>query len=559
MRCVVRAGLPAIAPLLLIVSVGAQSRAPHGLPDQAPTLRFVETALGSGLDFVVENFSSPTKHMIEPMTGGVAVFDYDNDGSFDIYFANGAVIPSLKKEDPKYYNRLYRNLGDLRFQDVTGAAGVSGEGYSMGVAAGDYDNDGNIDLFVAGVFHNLLFRNLGNGRFEEVTQAAGINSDLWSVAAGWFDYDRDGLLDLFVVNYVVWSPTGERFCGDKSRKLRVYCHPKHFTGVQNQLYRNRGDGTFENVTERSGVGRYPSRGMSVAFEDFDGDGDLDAFVTNDNLPNSLFQNQGDGSFLEVGLLGGVALRDNGRPVSSMGVDFRDYDNDGRPDLAVTALAGETFPLFRNIGGGMFEDATYSSQVARESIKLSAWSNALVDFDNDGWKDIFTANSHVNDLIEQFESSVYKQPNSLFWNLGNGTFREISSLLGEGFQKARAHRGSAFGDFDEDGRIDLVVTSIEDQTELFHNRSANSHHWIRLKLRGTTSNRDGIGARVTVDGQYNMMTAASGYASSSHSGVHFGLGMTRRIHQIRIRWPSGIEQVLENVEVDQVLEVVEPEN
>ncbi|MFB3902824.1 MAG: CRTAC1 family protein [Acidobacteriota bacterium] len=517
---------------------------------------FEDVSQEAGLSFVLENFCSPKKYMIEPMTGGIGVLDFDSDGLLDIFFANGAVIPSLKKEDPKYFNRLYRNQGGMKFKDVTAQAGLQGEGYSMGVAAGDYDNDGDIDLFVTGVFHNLLYRNTGRGTFEEVTRSAGIKSDLWSVAAGWFDYNNDGFLDLFVVNYVEWSPEKEPFCGDRARNIRVYCHPKYYKGVNNQLYRNRGDGSFEDVTTPSGIGAYPGRGMSVAFEDYDRDGFLDAFVTNDNLPNSLFRNRGDGTFEEVGLLSGTALREHGKPIASMGVDFRDYDNDGLPDLAVTALAGETFPVFRNSGQGWFEDKTYATRMGALSIRLSAWGNGLFDLDNDGWKDLFTANSHVNDLIEQFEAREYKQPNSVFLNTRDGAFRDVSAALGPGFQTRRAHRGIGFGDFNQDGRIDVVVTSIEDSTELWQNTGANGNTWLILRLRGTKSNRDGIGARVRIGGQYNMMTTAVGYASSSHSGVHFGLGNVREIDKIEITWPSGIRQTLRDVQANQVLDVVE---
>ncbi len=518
----------------------------------------MDVAPESGIDFVLENFSSPTKHMIEPMTGGVAVFDYDGDGKHDIFFTNGAVIPSMRKEGPRYHNRLYRNVGEFRFEDVTAPASVRGEGYSMGAAAADFDNDGDIDLFVAGVFQNLLYRNTGKGSFEEVTEAAGINSEYWSVAAGWFDYDGDGWLDLFVVNYVEWSPVNERFCGDRSRNIRVYCHPKYFTGVPSQLYRNQGDGTFQEVTESSGIGKHPSRGMSVAFEDYDQDGHLDAFVTNDNKPNSLFRNRGNGSFEETALLSGAALREHGKPVASMGADFRDYDNDGRPDLTVTALDGETFPLFRNLGEGMFEDATFSSGLARATIRRSAWSNGFFDFDNDGWKDLFTANSHVNDRIDLFEAAVFKQPNSVFVNLGNGRFEDVSESAGTGFQTARAHRGSGFADWNGDGRIDVVVTSLLDRVELWKNTGSNGNHWIVLRLRGTKSNRDGIGALVRIGDQVNRMTSAVGYASSSHSGVHFGLGQTDEIEKIEIIWPSGTKQVLRGVAADQVLQVIEPE-
>ncbi len=520
-------------------------------------IQFSNLAGKAGLDFVLHNFSSPNKHMIEPMTGGVAVFDYDNDGLLDIFFANGAEIPALEKTEAKYHNRLYRNLGGFKFSDATAEAGLEGRGYSMGAAAADYDNDGDVDLFVAGVFQNLLYRNSGGGRFEEVIAKAGIKSDLWSVAAGWFDYDRDGFLDLFVVNYVEWSPQGERACGDKARGIRVYCHPKYFKGVPNQLYRNRGDGTFEDVTEASGIGAKPSRGMSAAFADYDQDGFPDVFVTNDNRPNSLFRNRGDGSFEEVALLAGAALRDHGKPVASMGADFRDYDNDGLPDITVTALDGETFPLFRNLGKGIFEDATYPSQMARLSVRRSAWSNGMADLDNDGDKDIFTANSHVNDLIELFEASQYKQPNSVFRNLGGGKFEDASSQAGADFQTARAHRGSAFGDFDNDGRIDIVVTSIEDETELWRNTTTNGNQWIILKLEGTQSNRDGIGASIRIGKQVNLMTTAAGYASSSHSGVHFGLGTDTLIPRIEIQWPAGTRQVLEDVPAGQILRVREP--
>ncbi len=496
--------------------------------------------------------------MIETMPGGVAVFDYNGDGLADIFFTNGAAIPSLRKDSSKFFNRLYRNNGGMKFTDVTNEAGVAGAGYSMGAAAADYDNDGHVDLFVAGVYRNILYRNLGNGKFEDVTEKAGLKSNLWSVAAGWFDYDNDGRLDLLVVNYARWSPAFDRFCGDSARQVRVYCHPKWFEGLPNTLYRNRGDGTFEDVTARAGIAQHIGRGMSVAFADYDGDGFMDAFVTNDNLPNFLFHNRGDGTFEEVGLLAGVALLDNGLPVASMGADFRDYDNDGLPDINVTALAGETFPLFRNQGKGLFQDATYSSRLGPLSRPWSGWSNGFFDFNNDGWKDLFTANSHVNDRIELFEATEYKQANSVFVNLGNGTFRDVSAEVGEGFRTAKAHRGSGFADFDNDGKMDVVVAALGEPAELWHNVSPDSNHWLVLKLIGTRSNRDGIGARIRLGNQSNHMTTAVGYASSSHQGVHFGTGKAEKIEKIEIRWPSGAVQVLTDVAPNQSLEVREPE-
>jgi hypothetical protein len=521
-------------------------------------IHFRNVASSAGLNFQVENSPTPLKHLIETMAGGVAAFDYNGDGLTDIFFANGAALPSLEKESPKYWNRLFRNEGDLRFKDVTDEAGVAGEGYSVGAAAADYDNDGHVDLFVAGVNRNILYHNLGNGRFEDVTEKAGIKSGKWAVAGGWFDYNNDGLLDLFVVNYAHWSIDNNRFCGDPSRKLRVYCHPMYFEGLTNTLYRNRGDGTFEDATEKSGIGKCQGRGMGIAFADYDDDGFMDVFVTNDNQANFLFHNRGDGTFEEVGLQAGVALMNNGQPVSSMGADFRDYDNDGLPDIFVADLNNETFPLFHNLGGGMFEDASSLSRLSVFSASRGGWSAGMADLNNNGWKDLVSTNSHADDNVEQFSAYHYRQPNSIFANLGDGTFWDVTADVGSDFQLPRAHRGLAFADFNNDGKIDMVVSSLQDPAELWQNVSPDDNHWIILKLAGTKSNRDGIGARVRVGKQTNHMTTALAYASSSHYGVHFGLGKSTKIPEIEIRWPSGMVQVLRDVEPNQRLEVREPE-
>jgi len=386
-----------------------------------PPIRFVEEAAASGLPFVLENNPTETKHLIETMAGGLAVFDYDGDGRPDLFFTNGAEVPSLSKTSAKYWNRLYHNEGGLKFRDVTAESGLAGKGYDMGAAVGDYDNDGKPDLFVAGVNGSALYHNLGNGRFEDVTAKAGIQNKGWAVAAGWVDFDRDGKLDLWVVHYTKWQLPDDRYCGDGKRGIRVYCHPKYFQGLPSTLYRNRGDGTFEDVTYRAGIAAFAGRGMSVAFADYDHDGFADVFVTNDNMPNFLFHNKGNGTFEEVGLAAGAALRDTGKPVASMGVEFKDYDNDGNPDLVVTALAGETFPVFKNDGKGGFLDATYGSRLGSAAVRHSGWGLGLFDFNNDGWKDLFTANSHVNDRVEQFESQVYRERDSIFVNQG-GTFR-----------------------------------------------------------------------------------------------------------------------------------------
>jgi enediyne biosynthesis protein E4 len=545
------------ASILLLVLWLAAIAAQGGPASSSVAIRFENVSSSSGVNFVLDQHASPDKHMVETMAGGLAVFDYDNDGLPDMYFTNGAFLPSLQKNAPSDWNRLYHNDGGFKFTDVTERAGVKGVGYTTGAAAADYDNDGHVDLFVAGVQHNQLLRNRGDGTFGDVTVAAGIKHYTWSVAAGWFDYDNDGWLDLFVVNYVDWTPAANKFCGDRARNLRVYCHPKHYRGLANALYRNRHDGTFEDVTQKSGIGAFVGKGMSVAFADYDADGFMDVFVTNDAVPDFLFHNRGNGTFEEVALLAGVAVPAHGRPVSSMGTDFRDVDNDGWPDIVLTALAGETFPLFKNDGGKFFRDVTYASGLGTGTVRMSGWGAALADFDNDGFKDLVTANSHANDRIEEFEATSYRQSNGIFRN-DHGHFVDVSSLAGPDFQVPRANRGVGIGDFDDDGRLDLVFTVLGDRVQLLRNVSPQEgRHWITLRLTGQSSARTAIGARVRVGSQADAMTTAVGYASSSDYGVHFGLGALRTIDQIETLWPSGTKQVLRNVPADQVLELKEP--
>lgn len=543
---------------LSIVLVAAFGAIAHNAAAPPAPIRFQDIASRSGIHFVLDNCPTPEKHMIETMAGGVAVFDYDGDGRPDIFFTNGAALPSMKKTGPQYWNRLYQNEGHMQFRDVTKEAGVAGAGYSMGVAVGDYDNDGRPDLFVAGVNRNILYHNLGNGKFEDVTAKAGIKSGEWAVAAGWFDYNNDGLLDLWVVHYAKWAIGDEndkRYCGDQSRGIRIYCHPKYFHGLASTLYRNLGNGKFEDVSKQAGIAGYAGRGMSVAFADYDGDGYMDVFVTNDHMPNFLFHNKGNGTFEEVGLLAGAAMREDGKAVSSMGTDFRDYNNDGLPDIAVTALAGETFPLFRNIGRGNFTDATFSSGMAALSLRHSGWGVGLFDFNNDGWKDLFTADSHVNDRVELSSPYHYKEPDRVFANLGNGKFRDVSAAAG--LSEVKAHRGSAYADFDGDGKVDVVVSSLGAPAELWHNVSPDRNHWLEVRLIGTRCNRDAIGARINIGNQWNEMTSAVSYASSSLGPVHFGLGKKTIIETLKIYWPDGTKQTLHDVKADQILTVREP--
>ena len=489
--------------------------------------------------------------MIETMAGGLAVFDYNNDGRPDIFFTNGASIPSMEKDSPKYWNRLFRNDGGMKFTDVTVEAGLAGAGYGMGAAAADFDNDGNVDLFVVGVGRNILYRNLGNGKFEDVTAKSGIVDDQWAVAAGWFDYDNDGLLDLWINHYARWPAEIDRFCGDRLKNIRVYCHPKYFQGLPNRLFHNLGNGKFEEVTVQSGIGKYLGRGMGVAFADYDGDGLMDVFVTNDNEPNFLFHNLGNGKFEEVGMQAGVAMLDNGKPVASMGADFRDYDNDGWPDLVIVDLFSETFPLFRNTGKGTFRDVTYASGLGRLSSHSSGWGPGLFDFNLDGWKDLFVSCAHVNDLVEQFEPTQYRLPNRIFIN-EHGIFRDGSPEAGAGFQTRRAHRGVAFADFNGDGRIDVVVSALGDPAELWENITETDGDWLIVKLQGVKANRDGIGARLKWGNQWNAMTTNIGYSSSGHFGVHFGVPKGQAPDTLEIWWPGGRKQVVSGVKPNRVL-------
>lgn len=528
---------------------------------------FQSVASSAGIDFVLKNSASANKYQIETMPAGVAVLDYNNDGFEDMYFVNGAAIPGLAKKDASYWNRLYRNNGDGTFTDVTAKAGVAGDGYSMAVAVGDYDNDGWDDLFIAGVNRNILYHNNRDGTFSDVTQNAGLAaagaSKPWSISAGWFDYDNDGWLDLFVVHYCVWAPDGDPYCGENKPGYRAYCHPKLYQGLPNALYRNNRDGTFTDVSAVSGIGAHVGKGMSVAFADYDGDGHMDAFVTNDTERNFLFHNDGNGRFSETGIRAGVAFNIDGKVVSSMGVDFRDIDNDGRPDLVITALSNESFSLFRNLGKGLFMDASYSSGLAALSLPWAGWGVGLFDLNNDGAKDIFTANAHVRDNEELYGSRTYRQPNSVFANAWGGRFVDARASAGSAAAQPAAHRGCAFGDFDNDGRVDVVVSCLNEPAELLRNVSDRRQHWFEVLLTGRRTNRDAIGAVVRLTSasgavQYNHVTTAVGYASSSSRRVHFGLGAEGGITSVEIRWPSGATQKLQHPKADQCLRITEPE-
>jgi hypothetical protein len=521
-------------------------------------IRFEDVSEKAGLHFVLGNGATGGFHQIELMPGGVAAIDFNRDGCMDIFFTNGAASPSLDKTKPEFHNRLFRNNCNGTFTDVTEHAGVAGYGYSMAVAVGDYNNDGFPDIFVAGVDRNILYRNRGDGTFEDVTRKAGLEGldagygKMWSVSAGWFDADNDGYLDLFVSNYVGWDARAEPSCGLAG--TRFYCHPENYKGRPNQLFRNNRDGTFTDVSKSSGIAQAIGKGMGVAFGDYDRDGLTDIFVANDSLRNLLFHNEGNFKFREVGLEAGASLGETGRPIGGMGVDFRDFNNDGLPDIVVTGVVNDSFLLFRNLGKPFFfEDASVKSGLA-PTRQWTGWGTGMFDFDNDGWKDLFFADGHFPNL-EKLLGVPSALPCAVFRNV-KGHFEEVPA-----FHEAAQYRGAAFADFDGDGKVDVVVSALNGPARLYRNVSANTGHWAAVKLSGSTSNRDGIGAelRATLpDGTvlWNEATTSVGYASSSEPLVRFGLGKQTRIRELRVTWPGGKVQVVPNVPADRITEVTE---
>jgi hypothetical protein len=557
----------------LLVSRTRLVRVPNAEPvtidlTVVPPIQFQDASPRSGLNFTLQNGADGHFYQPEIMLGGVAALDYNNDGCMDIFFTNGAELPSGSKSRAEFSNRLFRNNCNMTFTDVTAAAGLAGEGYAIGVAAADYDNDGFEDLFVTGLTQNTLYRNRGNGTFEDVTRKSGLAlpdpkyGAMWSASAGWFDYDNDGYLDLFVSSYVRWVP-GADHCNVEGGQP-FYCHPRVYEPLPNRLYHNNRDGTFRDVSVSSGIARHLGKGMGVAFGDFNGDGLTDVFVTNDSVPNFLFENLGGGKFKEVALEKGVAYAVHGNAIAGMGADFRDFDDDGLEDIVLDGMYFETFPLYRNAGTGKpFDDQTLSSRIATATHELTGWSLGMFDLDNDGHKDLFFANSHFPGSGPR-GSPHAELSNHVLRNQGNGWFDDVSALAGSDFQIPALHHGAAFADFDNDGRIDVVVTALNSYAKLFRNVSAASGHWIALRLTGTGSNRDGLGARVRLtlpNGavQYNHATTAVGYASSSEPLVRFGLGAYEAAREIQIRWPSGKVQVLKGIEGGRVLTIKEPAN
>ncbi len=527
---------------------------------------FVDITMVSGVRFQHLASHTSKKYLIETMGAGVALFDYDNDGRLDIFLVNGAPLadPTPKgtipqKSGAKYWNRLYHQKSDGTFEDVTERAGLQGVGYGMGVAVGDYDNDGFEDLYVTAYGGNRLYHNNGDGTFTDVTEKAGVGGSGWSTSAAWIDLDNDGLLDLVVLRYVIWD-FDDIYCGEHREGYRAYCHPDYFRPITPLVFHNDGNGHFSEIAQKSGISK-PGKGLGITLADYDHDGKTDLFVANDSMPEFLYHNEGNGRFSEVALMAGVAVDDNGRAFAGMGTEMADYDNDGLPDVVVDDLANQMYAIFRNNGDGSFAYATYQTDLGRISLLHSGWGLRFLDYDNDGWKDLIIAQGHDLDTIElSYPQLRYREPLMLLRNDGK-RFVDVSAASGSVFQQAWAGRGLATGDLDNDGRIDIVVTTNDGPAYVVRNETDTQNHWLTLNLVGHRSNRDAIGAEVKVTtsqgAQYATVSTASSYLSASDKRVHFGLGTDSSAQSLEIRWPSGIIQTVKNVAGDRILRVDEP--
>lgn len=536
----------------------------------APDVQFTDITQATGIDFTQENSATSNKYLVETMGGGVALLDYDNDGRLDVFFTNGAKIddpmPQGKlpdKSDRIFWNRLYHQNTDGTFTDVTEKAGLTGKSqnyYGMGVAVGDYDNDGAEDVYVTNYGGNTLYANNRDGTFTDVTTRAGVAAGQWSASAGFLDYDNDGKLDLFVTRYVDWRFQTNRYCGENKPGYRAYCHPDNYDGVTNILYHNNGDGTFTDVSSKAGIANPGGKGLGVSFADYDDDGFMDVYVANDSVQSFLYRNNGNGTFTEVGLLAGVGYNEDGKTFAGMGVDFADYDNDGHPDVFVTDLSNERYRLFRHNGDATFRDVTNTSGVGGATLPFSGWSTRFFDYDNDGWKDIFVAQGHVMDTIEQTSPNLrYLQPPLL---LRNESGRFVRVVPGEAFQRDWAGRGAAFGDLDNDGDIDVVMSSAGQKAVVLRNDGGNRRNWLGIRTVGRKSNRGGIGCRVKVVSasgvsQYFTVNTAVGYLSASDKRLIVGLDRDSSAKLVEIRWPSGAVQKFEHVKAGQILVATEP--
>ena len=552
--------------VLLIGVAAARQASPTANVEKPFPGKFSDVTAALGVHFNYLSSHTPKHYLLETMGGGVALFDYDNDGRLDVFLVNGAPLqdPAPKgtipqKAGPNYWNRLYHQKPDGTFEDVTEKAGLQGVGYGMGAAVGDYDNDGYEDLYVTAYGGNKLYHNNGDGTFTDVTEKAGVGGSGWSTSAAWVDLDNDGLLDLVVLRYLQWD-FDDIWCGEHKEGYRAYCHPDVFQPISPLVYHNDGNGHFTEVSQKIGISK-PGKGLGIDLADYDRDGHIDLFAANDSMVEFLYHNKGDGTFEETGLLSEVAVDGDGRTYAGMGVDFADYNNDGWPDLIITDLANQRYALYQNNRDSTFTYDSFRSGIARLTMPHSGWGVRFLDYDNDGWKDLLVAQGHDLDTVElSYPNLHYREPMLLLRNTGKD-FVDVSAASGAVFSQPWLGRGMAIGDIDNDGRLDAVVSTNDGPAHILHNETPTQNHWLTLKLVGHKSNRDAIGAEVKVltakGPQFDTVSMAGSYLSSSDKRVHFGLGSESSAQSIEIRWPSGIQQTLKNVRADQILQVDEP--
>ena len=548
--------------LFILVVIFAPNAAASPIPSNAG-IQFVDVTQEAGIHWKHVDGRSGQKYFMETLGSGAAFFDYDADGDPDLYFVNGAPLPGYDAEDIPT-NCLYRNNGDGTFTDVTEIAGVGDTGYGHGCAVGDYNNDGQLDLYVTNYGTNRLYRNNGDGTFTDVAETAGVTEPRWSSSCAFADYDRDGYLDLYVVNYIVFDIDVNPWCGLKEKGIRAYCEPDNFPAQSDTLYRNNGDGTFTDVTKSAGIYNTTGKGLGVVWGDYNNDGTPDIYVANDSTENFFYHNNGDGTFEESGFMVGVALSEDGAAENGMGTAFGDWNNDGWFDLTVTNYADQTNTLYHNDADGFFTDATTTTKTAQITYPYLGWATAFIDYDNDGYQDLFVANGHLHDnLAEIGQEGTYGQRNLLFRNNRDGTFTESSENLGEGMKLEDVSRGATFADYDLDGDIDIVVTNSNTPPRLLRNDGGNQKNWLQIRLISTNGSTDAIGARVKITSgeltQTREVRSGDGYLSQRDLTLHFGIGDYEMVDSIAVRWQSGVEQMIKDVAANQVLSLEEKGN
>jgi hypothetical protein len=538
------------------LALASLSAAQPAAPPQKP-VTFTDVTAAAGIRFTHNSGRAGRKYLPETMGSGVAFFDADGDGWIDLFFVNGR---DWEPKGRRSLQALYLNTRQGGFRDATAGSGLDVQVYGLGVAAGDYDNDGRADVYLTALEGDRLFHNEGSGKFTDVTKAAGIANSNFGTSAAWVDYDKDGRLDLFVANYVQWTAKGDLWCS-LDGATKSYCTPESYPGTASKLYRNLGGGRFEDATARAGAGDPTSKSLGVAVLDFDTDGWPDLFVANDTQPNKLYRNNRNGTFADVGVRSGVAYSEEGIARGAMGADAADYDRSGRPHLLVGNFSNQMLGLYHNEGNGLFVDEAPRSTVGRASLLNLTFGAFFFDYDLDGWPDILAANGHIEEEIGRVQPKVqYRQPPLLMRNLGSKRFEDVSKSAGAAFVRPIVARGAAYGDYDRDGDLDVVLTTNHGPAYLFRNDGGNANNWLTVATRGAKSNRDGIGAIVRVESpsgrQWQMVRSGSSYASQSDLAITFGLGTDTSVSAVHVEWPSGVKDSVTNVAARQFVTLEE---